>query len=109
MSFLFLRSMRGAPAFAEQFDGPPEGDGWTMWIGGVVFAVLAALPAVFAIIGSRYVTALFFLSFGLILHFHYFWGLHPKLCGLSELAKNIAAVGMIFPILYAFYYVLVYM
>ena len=110
MSRLFgSRGLRGAPVFAEQFDGPPRGDGWTMWIGGVVFALLVAMPAIPAAVRSRYFMAVFFISFGLMLHFHYFWGLHPKLCAFSWLAKNVTALGMIVPMLYGIYYVLVLM
>ncbi len=101
--------VRGAPAFAEQFDGPPRGDGWTMWIGGVVIALLVAIPAIPAAVSSHYAMAVFFISYGLILHFHYFWGLHPKLCRLSWLAKNVTALGMIGPILYGIYYMLMHM
>ncbi len=110
MSRLFgSHGLRGAPAFAEQFDEPPQGDGWTMWIGGVVLALLVASPAIPAAARSYYFMGVFFFSFRLILHFHYFWGLHPKLCGLSWLAKNVAALGMIVPILYGIYYATVIM
>ena len=103
-----LRGARGAPVIAEQFDGPPQGGRGTMWIGGVVVALLMSIPADFAIAASRIMLAVFFISFGLILHFHYFWGLHPKLCGCSEFAKNVAALGMIVPILYGLFYLIVH-
>jgi hypothetical protein len=100
----FIRAVGAAPVIADQLEGPPQGSGWTKWIGGVFFALLPGIGGIVAITRGRIAVGAFFISLGLFVHFHYFWGLHPKLCALSGLGKNVAALGMIVPILYGFYY-----
>jgi hypothetical protein len=98
-----FRGLRGAPFLAAQLDGPPEGGRWAQWIGGVVLALAAAIAGIVAIAIFHIATGVFLIFLGWMLHFHYFWGLHPKLCAFSGLGKNVAALGMILPILYGFY------
>ena len=92
MSFPFLG---GAADLAEGANGPPErGDRWTMWIGGVVIPSLVAAYGLMRLVTQISVASTIVLvSVALLLHFHFFWGLHPKLRGLSEFAKNCAAAG----------------
>jgi hypothetical protein len=98
-----FRGVRGAPFLAEQLNGPPEGGRWAQWIGGVVLALAAVIAGVVAIATSRIAAGVFLIFLGLMLHFHYFWGLHPKLRAFSGLGKNFAALGMIASILYGLY------
>lgn len=103
----FLRGLRGAPEIASRMDEPPVGDGWTKWIGGAVFPVLIAAPGYVFWATGAVATCIVLVSVGLLLHFHYFWGLHPKLVALSAFAKNVAAFGALCGIAYGVYKYLV--
>jgi hypothetical protein len=94
---MWPRGVRGATFLAEQLDGSPEGGPWAMWVGGVVLALAVAIAGIVAVLTIGVAVGVFLIFFGLMLHFHYFWALHPKLCALSGPAKNVAALGMIGP------------
>lgn len=106
MHFIGPVVQRAADA-ASMFEGPPKGDRWTMWGGGVVLAMIPVVIGSLVLAGSdRVGLAVFLISLGALWHFHYFWGLHSRLAGFSELGKNLAALPMIGSICYGIYYYL---
>jgi hypothetical protein len=89
---------------AETLDGPPEGNRWTMWVRGVCVPIAVVVGAVVVFLQTAAIpTSLVIFFLGVFLHFHYFWGLHPKLAGMSAYFKNCAALGVIVSFFYGFF------
>lgn len=92
---------------AENLAKGPSGGRSTMWLGGVCVAVVPFVYGVWCLItghalmfgrhdsvsvtGSPAVAlAIAYMSAGLFAHFHWFWGLHPRLGALSQLGKIVS-------------------
>lgn len=100
----------GLPGGADSLDKPPEGGTIQMWLSGVVFALVPTVYGVrclaagaTTIIGRRgWLTVtgwpgiafgITFVSLGLLMHFHYFWSVHPRLCHYCELGKLVSLLA----------------
>jgi hypothetical protein len=86
---------RGAAAFSDALDGPPSGDRRTQWILGVFFSLVASIASIATAFTYHWWPGTFGFFFACFLHFHYFWGLTEKWVGVSDIGKNVAALGMI--------------
>jgi hypothetical protein len=110
---MFSSTLRGAATIAgtlgDRLDEPPDGSRWTKWLIGVALAALPFALGVFALIGGRRMgMAVFWLSLGMFVHFHYFWGLSKRLGPYSQLAKSVAAIPLMCTIVYGVFYALAF-
>lgn len=108
----------------ESLSDAPSGGPLKMWLAGVGVALIpigyglhclltghAVLPGQK---GSNLDThgrtavalAIAYLSIGAFLHFHYFWGLHRRLCVLSPILKALAALVFLGSFGWAIYHIL---
>ncbi len=85
----------GAASFGDRFDGPPQGDKLTQWIGGVFFAAFFAMGGIDLLARQAYGWGMFFEFLAAFLHFHYYWGLTENYLAVSFVGKNAMALGMI--------------
>ncbi len=110
---MFGSSLRGAQVLAERYsdslDGPPQGDRRSQWIIGMG---AAAVPFVWGVLGlarsGSVSLAVFGISLGLFIHFHWFWGLSRRLGPYSDLAKSIVAIPLAGSICYAAFRILAF-
>ncbi len=109
---------------AESLSENPSGGRAKMWLAGVGFALVPAgygvhclrtghawLPGQYGsgldTQGSTAVAiAIAYVALGAFMHFHYFWGLHAKLRGVSPLLKLLAVITFLGSLGYAAYQIL---
>lgn len=123
MGFWTNKLHRSAFDDAEVLGYEPVGGPLKMWLAGVL---LALIPLVYGLYCLRTGQAIFFgknghldltgpaatsmaiayMSVGGFIHFHYFWGLHPKLLGLSQLLKLVTVIVFLCSFIYTIYKVL---
>lgn len=95
-----------ASSISDSLDGAPQGDRLTQWIGGVVFPAIIGLFSIGSLVERNYGTGAFVCFLAAFLRFHFFSGLTEKHVLVSDLGKNIAALGMILCIAYGVYVVI---
>jgi hypothetical protein len=110
MGFWTNKEHRTAFDDADDLGNEPSGGPVKIWLAGFGLAVIPlsyGLRSLFTghtrffgnrgsnldLEGSEAVAlAIAYIAMGAFIHFHYFWGLHPRLCGLSPLFKLLAAI-----------------
>jgi hypothetical protein len=103
----------------------PSGGRLKMWLAGVGMAILPAGYGIHCLFAGRAVLpgqngdsmevsgpaaialAVAYIAVGAFIHFHYFWGLHPKLYRWSDILKVLAVVVFIGGLGYAGYRIMV--
>jgi MFS family permease len=97
----------GRRSLEDLISARPRGGRPTMWLGGVGFAALPMLYGIRCIVtrqgelgtliwpsalegGPAIALGVGWLGIGLFLHFHFFFGLHPRLEGYSRRGKSLA-------------------
>ena len=114
---------QGLADAADRLSDRAEGDAWTQWIYGVLFAAVPAALGVCILVarsatlpgrggalqlhGSAAIAAgLFWLGIAAFAHFQYFWGISRRLGPLSEPGKALSALlisGSIFYVIFYFF------
>jgi len=95
---------------AEDLGSEPSGGPLTMWLAGVGIALIPLGYGMHCLhtgharfFGRRFshldltgsaalALAIAYIAMGAFIHFHFFWGLHPRLYGLSPLFKMLAVL-----------------
>jgi hypothetical protein len=104
----------------DSFSNGPSGGRFKQWFAGVFLALLPIGYGIHALkvgrtvlLGNRSAAdltgppgvflAAAYIAIGFFIHFHYFWGLHPRLCDYAEHSKALSLIVFAPCFLYAIY------
>ena len=105
-----MRAPRGRRSFQDLLDARPRGGPATMWLGGVGLALLPVSYGLTCLVtrkgklgtllwpsavegGAAIALGLGWIAVGAFLHFHFFFGLHPRLESHSRAGKYVALIA----------------
>jgi len=124
MGLLTNREYRTAFDDAEDLASTSSGGSIKMWIVGIGIALVPIIYGTYSlIIGHTYLPgrgssgldltgtgaqslAIAYISVGIFIHFHFFWGLHPRLYRFSQLLKIVPLLAFLGSFFYTIFLIL---